>query len=309
MADTLLTADVQETTTQPQYPEMTFRSFLEQTPPDKEVQIIDFELVPSSPNYLAPPEILFFCESPDCEGPRVFRAVDSIFWKGGWNFVFLKYECRNCGKRLAYFSISFRVDKVPTKDAKGHGIVMKLGQIPTFGPQTPPKLLRLIEPDRELFLQGRRAEIRGLGIGAFAYYRRVVENQRKRIIERIAKVSKVVGSTATTDALFVQAMNEIQFSKSIELVKDFMPQALLISGENPLTLLHSALSKGLHNPEMTDSHCLELAQSIRTILVELAERAASVLKEDKEIQDALKVLKAVPRGTKQTPEDESTVSG
>ncbi len=47
-------------------------------------------------------------------------------------------------------------------------------------------------------------------------------------------------------------------------------------------------------PEMTDQHCLELAQSIRTVLTELAERASLVMKENKEIQEALKVLKAIP---------------
>jgi hypothetical protein len=155
--------------------------------------------------------------------------------------------------------------------------------------------LRLVEPDRELFLQGRRAENRGLGIGAFAYYRRVVENQRNRILEQIARVAKVIGSTSEVDALFAAALKQYQFSKSVEMVKDLIPQALLINGENPLLLLHSALSKGLHDPEMTDQHCLELAQSIRTVLTELAERASLVMKENKEIQEALKVLKAIPR--------------
>jgi hypothetical protein len=116
-------------------------------------------------------------------------------------------------------------------------------------------------------------------------------------------VAKVLGSTRDIDELFVQAMNQYQFSKSIEMVKDFIPEALLINGENPLILLHNALSKGLHDAEMTDSHCLELAQSIRIVLVELAERAASALKEDKEILEALTVLKAIPRGSKKTTED------
>ena len=160
----------------------------------------------------------------------------------------------------------------------------------------------MIEADRELFLRGRRAENRGMGIGAFAYYRRVVENQRNQIIAKIAKVTKTLGSTPEIDQVFVAAMNEIQFAKSIEMVEKFIPQALLINGENPLTLLHSALSKGLHNPEMTDAHCLELAQSIRVILTELPERSASALKEDREIKEALEVLKAVPRGSKFKPE-------
>ncbi|MGD0546538.1 MAG: hypothetical protein ABR991_01770 [Terracidiphilus sp.] len=91
------------------------------------------------------------------------------------------------------------------------------------------------------------------------------------------------------------------YKESIEMVKDFIPQALLMSGYNPLTLLHSALSKGLHNSDMTDEHCLQLAQSIRTILAELAEQISEALKENKEIQNALSVLIAVPNGPKAKP--------
>jgi hypothetical protein len=158
--------------------------------------------------------------------------------------------------------------------------------------------MKLIGPDRDIFLQGRRAENRGLGIGAFAYYRRVVENQKNRIIAEIAKVAKLLGTTPETNARFTAAIKETRFTESVAMVKDVIPQALMIGGHNPLILLHSALSKGLHNPEMTDSHCLQLAQSIRTILAEFAERASEALKNDKEIQNALSTLLAVPTGIK-----------
>ena len=45
-----------------------------------------------------------------------------------------------------------------------------------------------------MFMQGRRCENQGFGIGAFAYYRRVVENQKNRILERIIKVSEKIGA-------------------------------------------------------------------------------------------------------------------
>jgi len=52
-------------------------------------------------------------------------------------------------------------------------------------------VITLIGPDREIFLRGRRAENQGLGIGAFAYYRRVVENQKGRIITQIGKTGLI----------------------------------------------------------------------------------------------------------------------
>src|SRR5260370_35870621 len=99
-----------------------------------------------------------------------------------------------------------------------------------------------------MFLKGRRAELRGLGIGAFAYYRRVVEEEKSRIIEEIGKVAMKVKPSKEAAELFAQAGAETQFSTAIDLIKDAIPEAILIDGHNPLTLLHSALSEGLHAP-------------------------------------------------------------
>lgn len=307
MGDTLLTSEsdsdgikvsVQAATTEAEDAGISFKTFLEQTPPDATIPIADFKrkTSPGGGGYITCPDLLLHCENDECAGLRKFQCNEKLSILTEWTTAFLHYVCRNCDKRVYRFAIIYRVKSMPS------GFAMKFGQLPPFGPPTPPGLIRLIESDRELFLQGRRAENRGMGIGAFAYYRRVVENQRNQIIAKIARVAKTLGSTPEIDQVFIAAINEIQFAKSIEMVEAFIPQALLINGENPLTLLHSALSKGLHNHEMTDAHCLQLAQSIRVILTELAERSASALKEDKEIQEALKVLKAVPRGPKLTPE-------
>jgi hypothetical protein len=78
---------------------------------------------------------------------------------------------------------------------------------------------------------------------------------------------------------------------SITSVKDAVPQALLINGRNPLSLLHSALSVGLH--DKADEECLELAHGIRVVLVELAERLGQALKDEAELNSAVsRLLKA-----------------
>src|SRR5207249_2713810 len=89
------------------------------------------------------------------------------------------------------------------------------------------------------------------------------------------------------------AKKETRFSESIEKVKHGLPGALLIDGENPLTLLHNALSDGVH--ARSDSECLELATAIRRVLAEFAERMAVVLTEDKDLKSAVNKLRAVRR--------------
>jgi hypothetical protein len=115
----------------------------------------------------------------------------------------------------------------------------------TYGPPTPSRLISLIGPDRELFLKGRRCENQGLGIGAFGYYRRVVENQKNRILGEILKLAQKIDAQPEMIAALEAAKKETQFSKAMTAVKTAIPQGLLINGQNPLVLLHSALSDGL----------------------------------------------------------------
>ena len=157
------------------------------------------------------------------------------------------------------------------------------------------KLLRLFGKDSAIFLKGRQCENQGLGVGAFAYYRRVVENHRSDIIDGIIGVSKTVAASNELIANLENAKAEISFSKSIDVIKDGIPQGLLINGHNPLTLLHKALSIGLHSA--TDEECLSAAHDIRLVLAELADRMATLKKNDAELSAAVhRLLKQEPRG-------------
>jgi hypothetical protein len=154
--------------------------------------------------------------------------------------------------------------------------------------------------------KGRRAENRGLGIGAFSYYRRVVENQKGRIIREIAKAAKKLGAKPEILQRFEAAAKETQFSKAIEEIKDGIPSVLLIDGQhNPLTLLHGALSEGLH--EHTDEECLEIAKEIRIVLTELADRLSQALKEQAELKNAVtRLLSRKSAAATTTPEEPSS---
>lgn len=134
----------------------------------------------------------------------------------------------------------------------------------------------MIGPDRDLFLKGRRSELQGLGIGAFGYYRRIVENQKNRLLDEIIKVGKKTNAAPELLQELESAKKETQFSRAIECIKHGLPPTILINGHNPLALLHSALSEGIH--AKPDEQCLELATSIREVLFALAEKLGEALK-------------------------------
>ena len=72
--------------------------------------------------------------------------------------------------------------------------MFKFGENPPFGPPTPARVISVVGPEKDYYLKGRRSENQGLGIAAFAYYRRVVENQKRRIFE-IIRVSQKIGAS------------------------------------------------------------------------------------------------------------------
>ena len=134
-----------------------------------------------------------------------------------------------------------------------------------------------------------------LGIAAFAYYRRVIENQKNRILDEVVRVATKLGAPTEMLDDFSAAKAETQFSRAVASIKHGIPQALLVDGHNPLLLLHSALSEGLH--AQTDAECLGLATSIRVVLTELVERMAIALKEEAELKSAVSRLLTVKANT------------
>ena len=271
--------------------EHTLKDFLEIVPPGKAVAVSDIVFPQNTiGDNIDLPDIQLHCSSPECEGIRFFtpKKGDSDYDDGrvflskrtNANNVFLVYECRNCKKTIKTYSITFSfTDK---------WLAVKYGEIPSFGPPTPSRAIKLIGPDKELFLLGRRSEDQGMGIGAFVYYRRVVENQKNRIFDEVIKVTKIVSPSDRLISELEAAKGETQFSKAVESIKHGLPQSLLINGHNPLLLLHSALSEGVHAND--DATCLELATSIRIVLIEFAERLGQALKDEAELTEAVKRL-------------------
>src|SRR5439155_11971413 len=116
------------------------------------------------------------CHSEPCAyGVRNFASADRHEVPAQeWATYFLRYGCRDCRNHTVVFALAVKLQEMASS-GDWPGEALKLGQWPPFGPSVAPRVISLIGPDRELFLKGRRAESQGMGIGAFGYYRRVVE--------------------------------------------------------------------------------------------------------------------------------------
>ena len=200
------------------------------------------------------------------------------------SYFYVTYRCSNCREEERVFSLIAMI----CENGKPQGECYKFGELPPYGPHVPPKLVKLVGSESDTFIKGHRCEAQGLGIGAFTYYRRVVENQKNSILGEIITVSEKMGVPEAKIKTLREAIKETRFSKALDLAKNVMPESLLIEGHNPMRLLYRALSKGVH--ELTDEECLVRASSVREILGELSERLSFLLKNKAELKKALSTL-------------------
>ena len=272
-----------------------FAKFLESTPPNLTVPISDLSeekvdmgaVVTYEYDAMRTPEIQLHCDNEKCGGTRIFRCKSDqnyLRLKSGYEVFHVRYLCSNCQQGIKIYSISAKINTA----GESQGECFKLGEYPSYGPPISPKLITLIRPDRDEFIKGNRCENQGLGIGAFIYYRRVVEKQKVRILNKIIAVSEKIGAPEDKIEELKSAVLEKQFKKSLSMSKEAIPESLFIDGHNPMSLLHSALSEGVH--VLTDKQCLELAENIRIVLGELSDRLAQALKDEAKVRKAVSAL-------------------
>ena len=115
-----------------------------------------------------------------------------------------------------------------------------------------------------------------------------LENQKNLLLGEILRVSRKLSAKEEMIQTIESAISETQFSTAIDMVKDSLPESLLVNGQNPFKLLHKVLSIGIHKE--SDDKCLEIAHNIRMVLLDLAERIKLALSEQRELNSAVSSL-------------------
>ena len=273
-----------------------WRSFLETTPPNTSVEIsgLAYNFPETYTKGFRTKHIQLHCERDD--GPRRFDPItDKVLvegFKNNLNYKFITYQCRDCRTINKTFAVLIILQ---SNSEDGNVEVMKLGEYPPFSSPISSRIQNLLsQSDLEFYRKGVRAEAQGLGVGAATYFRRIVEEQWKRLVTEIRRAAERLGVKDLE--VYDRALQQTQFSKAVKMLNDAIPDKLLISdGENPLTLLHRPLSRQLHG--LTDEECLQQAADIRLVLTALLENIADVLRDQDELRQAatrLKKLKSQP---------------
>jgi len=233
-----------------------------------------------------PSDIRIHCPNEKCVGVRrhhLTQTSNEFKVAGQVVMGFAAYSCTDCTRAIKLFGI-----RANWNHDDQQGLCAKIYEEPPFGSPIPKRLFEILgDGNRESFLQARRAVARGLGIGAYAYYRRIVENTKFELVSAILRVAQATNAAPEHIALLESAQQERQFSKAIDILRDAttIPPVLLIDGHNPLTLVHDLLSEGIH--ELSDAECLQRAQHAEIVLFEIADRMQVALTERKNVKAAL----------------------
>jgi hypothetical protein len=264
-----------------------WKEFLESTPAyvERHFKNLICDLTPSGPGYawgFRSPRIQLHCEVDD--GVRWFDPNVSNVGCAEECTQFLPYTCRDCGEWGKTFAVILAPDLKASPKAL---TAIKLGEYPPFGSHLAQRLQDMLsKTDLELYREGLRTEREGHGIGAAAYYRRVVDNQWRALVKKLRDAAEKLGTPPEKLKVFQEALAQPQFSTAVDMLKDAIPAKLLISdGRNPLTLLYRPLSVQIH--DFSDEQCLQQAADIRIILNETFDNISRVLGDDEALKAAV----------------------
>lgn len=197
---------------------------------------------------------------------------------------------------LEYFCSDCKVESVRFIVEVAEKYVSKIGQLPPPSVNISSTLRGALGDYAEPYKNGLICENQGYGIGAFAYYRRIVEG----IIDELLKsIKEVAPTTSEYHAALTKAQAGFQAKDKIDLVKDYLPESLRPDGHNPLKTLHKDLSVGIHN--LDDAECLELASEIRSCLEFLTWQIAAIAQSQGYFKSSMEKLLAKSREKLNSP--------
>lgn len=259
----------------------------------------EFEITLNERGFWPLPEITLRCET--CAGDRRFASTThlSSSWfvtQSARKSTTLECRCKNCSSYIKVFGITIEHDD-PFFGMRGGSLsakVTKFGEHPRWGERIPTRIRRMTGENFELFEKGYRCESQGLGVGAFAYYRGVVEMSWKKILGEVRRAASKHPNTEDFVSDIDASIKQRQFKKSVDSMKHAIPENLSINGQNPLILLHNATSVGLHG--RSDEQCLGAAAAVRTLLVRTITIVEELLEDTSATDEAVKLLMSLKSG-------------
>jgi hypothetical protein len=196
--------------------------------------------------------------------------------------------CQSCNQQVD-FLIKATSDKKWDDKEKGLIITLqKVGQFPSYDIELNHTLKKyLSSEDQTNYKRALTCLSISYGIGAYAYFRRVIENEIKRIIKDISEL-EFDGVELVRKAL-ENFEKDFQMAKLIDVINKHLPLSLKELGDNPIRLLYEQLSGGIH--EFSDKECNDKALSIDILFNYVIKKINEEKYQLNDVKNAMRLLR------------------
>jgi len=194
------------------------------------------------------------------------------------------YACRNCGTIfLVWFS---------WRMVDGKPVAAKVGQAPALTVRLPRHVEKALGGSADLWKKGIRSRHQGYGIGALAYFRRVVEDSTSKLLELLADAMATAGEPEPK----VQAVRDliaapVPFATKMEQAAKTIPRSLRPGDANPFQTMFEILSGGLHGD--TDAECCRLVDALANSMLLIVARLNADIENQKAYGEAVKDIEGL----------------
>lgn len=242
--------------------------------------------------YRHPNKISYHCTGPKCSKETTWELAYSSDER---NFTSVQYQCTLCGAK--YLSIWYRTTKrLSRKVATPSGEqthyysaqIQKVGQFPPLSINVPKALEKnLGDTHAALYRKALVSRNEGFGLGAVSYIRRVVEDKTEELIEVVAQLAEAHQIDAGIVKQVRAAKTErTTYDQKLRIAATVLPKSLVIDGVNPLDVLFSLVSAGLH--DLTEEQCIEIADETKSVFEYTFTRLRAEISERKEFAEKVK---------------------
>lgn len=245
-----------------------FKQYLENAPLYKAVS---YEKVSGGGDKYSIDEIDDFCDK--CETVRPFHDMRT---RGSGAASTFSAPPKKLLRQYSFTCVSCRTEKKEyfVRQSSTEDIITfeKIGECPRPQLERDKQLEKFFANDSDNYQKAIVCLANGYGIAAFAYMRRIIEQNIETLLDLLAEDASSSDNKDIAKALS-ELKKESPMSDKIKVANRALPDYLKPDGLNPLGKLYQSLSEGVHS--MSDSECLERATNIKACIKYLVSELAS----------------------------------
>lgn len=179
---------------------------------------------------------------------------------------YFEFKCVTCRKERH----EYLVEQIVTEETIK---IQKYGQLPRKHLEKDRTLQKFFSNDSDNYEKAVVCLSHGYGIGAFAYLRRIIENNTLKLIDMVLEDVNSSESDPKIVASLTELRKESPMSDKIKIANEALPEYLKPDGLNPLGRLYQVLSEGVHS--LSDEECLRRANIVKECLKYLISEISS----------------------------------